>query len=244
MPGRNELDPRGVEQMTIARTQRNCAKAVSLAERSLSHLNDGLNLMPDEWAVPDVREGLILQLTVLGYDALRWALEISLKGYYLQAYALIRQGWESWLHAAYLHVYRDRPVDEWRNFRTRPKPVAMRKAVAARSSATDASGDGFAEAMDDIADTYAGFVHPSADSVPLTLGRRGEDLWLRRGGEFDAGHFLNTVNFFCLSAYLLSTMMIILLPDGTDIDYRARVDQLHDDLVAWRSELPSASAGS
>ena len=244
MTGRSELDLQRVEQDTLQRTQRECAEAVNLAKRALDHLNDGLNLMPDKWAVPDAREGLILQLSALGYDSLRWAFEISVKGYYLQAYALIRQGWESWLHAAYLHVYRDRPVDEWRNFRTRPKPTAMRKAVAARSSATGASNDEFAEAMDDIADAYAGFAHPSAESVRLTLGTRGDDLWLRRGGEFDTGHFLRIVNFFCLTAYLLSTMMIILLPEETATDYRRRVDQLHDDLAAWRTEPPPDSTGN
>lgn len=242
MTGRSELDPQGVEQHTLQRTQQECAEAVNLAERSLGYLNEGLNLMPDEWIVPDVREGVILQLVVLGYDSLRWAFEISIKGYYVQAYALIRQGWESWLHAAYLSIYPDRPVDEWRNFRTRPRPAEMRKAVAARSSATGVPNDEFAAAMDELADTSAGFSHPSAESVRLTLGKRGDDLWLRRGGEFDAGHFLRTVNFFCLSSYLLSTMILILLPDETE--YGQRGAQLHDDLVAWRTEPSSEPLGN
>jgi len=242
MTGRNELDLQGVEERTLQRTQQECATAVNLAERSLGYLNEGLNLMPDEWTVPDVREGLILQLVVLGYDSLRWAFEVSVKGYYVQAYVLIRQGWESWLHAAYLSIYPDRPVDEWRNFRTRPRPVEMRKAVAARSSATGVPNDDFVKAMDELADTYAGFSHPSAESVRLTLGNRGDDLWLRRGGEFDAGHFLSTVNLFCLTAYLLSTMMVILLPVETE--YARRGDQLHDDLTAWRTEPPSESTAN
>jgi len=82
--------------------------------------------MPAEWRVPSEREGLILQLAILGYDSLRWAFELSLKGYYVQSYALIRTAWECWLHAAYLHVYPERDVADWRTFRTRPKPMEMR----------------------------------------------------------------------------------------------------------------------
>ena len=77
---------------------------------------------------------------------------------------------------------------------------------------TGAPNDDFRIAMNQMADTYAAFAHPSDESVRSTLGQRGDELWLRRGGEFDKARFLMTANLFCLTSYLLSTMIGILLP--------------------------------
>lgn len=232
MVERETIDPQQFETRTAQQTQAECEAAVGLAERSLAYLNDGLNLMPAEWTVPSVREGLILQLVTMGYDSLRWAFELGLKGYYVQAYALIRTAWESWLHAAYLHLYPERDVEEWKDYRTRPKPVAMRRAVAERGDTTGALNDDFRSAMNDLADTYAAFAHPSETSLRSTLGKRGDELWLRRGGEFDQTRFLMTANLFCLTAYLLATMTWILLPNETG--YREEGETLNTDLAAWR----------
>ncbi len=235
MTSRRELDLTAVELATAHRTQVECAGDTALAERCLGFLNEGLNLMPDEWKVPDIRSGVILQLTVLGYDSLRWAFEMSIKGYYAQSHAMVRTAWESWLHAAYLHVYPEKAVDEWRDFRTRPKPVEMRRAVAARSDRTGATNDALRAAMNDLADTFAGLSHPSNESVRLTLGTKEGALWLLRGGEFDRTRFLQTANVFSLTACLLSTMLLILLPENEE--YRVRSESLHNDLASWRSDL-------
>jgi hypothetical protein len=169
--------------------------------------------MPSDWKLPDERSGVLFRLCVIGYDSLRWGFELNLKGYYIQSFALVRQGWESWLHGAYLHLYPEREVSEWRDFRSRPKPSQMRKAVADRSSADGSINEDFRAALNDLADTYAALAHPTEDAVSATIALKGDELWVLRGGAFDRARFLRTVNLLSLTANLLASLIWILLPE-------------------------------
>ena len=103
-------DPVQHEKDILLRTHAENQIEVKLCERFFGHLVDGFNLIESPFKSEELPRTILL-IATLGYDSLRWSLELLLKGYYGQANALARMAWESWLnesvHTRPLQSYAD-----------------------------------------------------------------------------------------------------------------------------------------
>lgn len=221
------------EKEIARRTQAENQTEVKLCERFLGHLSNGFNLIesPFKW---EELNGTILLLATLGNDSLRWSFELLLKGYYGQANALARMAWESWLNGAYVILYPER-LEGWREFETRPWPKEMRKLVASRV----AHGGSIPEkeirlGMSNLYSGYSEYSHPTDIALRVLVSKRGENLSLRLGGEYDQTLYLQSVEMFCHASEVLIALLYVLLP--AEKDYQTQGDELRDELSAWRDE--------
>lgn len=232
----DEEDHLANEQRIGRRTRRENPEETALCEAFLNYLTAGFNRLGTQ-AGWEERPLTILRLAALGYNSLRWAIELLLKGYYTQANALSRTAWECWLHGAYLNLYAERPLDEWRDFKTRPPPGQMRRLVSDRA-AQEGPIDrlGFQDDMDSLYSQYSEYLHPSDRALRVLVTRRDQELWLRLGGDFDGLLLLEATSFFCSAASMLSTLFYFLLPN--DAEYHADGGALRETLADWRRRLP------
>ena len=163
-----------------------------------------------------------------------------LKGYYSQANAMSRLAWESWLNGAYLHLYQDRPVNEWSDFTTRPKPWKMRELVAERASqSTTVDSEEFREGMQTIYTGYSGYSHPSEESLRVLITKRDGEAWLRLGPDYDGLLVHESTNFFCTAAAMVWTLFDLLSLD--DAEYQDAGTRLRDDIATWRKDGVAAA---
>jgi hypothetical protein len=229
------------EKRISERTQAENPTEVGLCERFLNHLGDGFNRIerPLAW---EERKGTILLLATMGYNSLRWAWELLLKGYYTQANALSRTGWECWLNAAYLLLYPEQ-LESWRDFASRPRPKKMRRLVARRWAELGlGEADEFQTAMDRWYSDYSEYVHPSDGALKALVAQRNSGWWLSLGGEYDADLMVESTQMFCYAAMILSPLLYSFLPDTGE--YRERAHELTREVAAWRRMLVRRYAGT
>ena len=221
------------EKDIARRTQAENPTEVELCERFLAHLGDGFNLIESPFKSEELNRTILL-LATLGHDSLRWSFELLLKGYYGQANALARMAWESWLHGAYVLLYPER-LEEWREFETRPRPVEMRKLVAKRvAQGGSVTEKQFRLGLSKLYSGYSEYSHPTDIALGVLIAKRGEELFLRLGGEYDQTLYLQSVEMFCHASEVLFALLYVLLPD--EKDYQTQGDALRDELSAWRDE--------
>ncbi len=230
-------DPVQHEKEISRRTKAANPKEIDLCERFLGHLNEGFNRLPRPYTRVEPFDH-VLRLGTLGYNSLRWAFELLLKGYYTQANALSRLAWECWLHGVYLILYPDQ-LEEWREFKTRPRPWNMRKLVTEgmeRLSREPESIDWQAHRadLDRMYFSYSEYSHPTDIALRVLFEDRNGELWLRLGGAFDDVLILQSTDMFCYATEMLFTLLYVLLPE--DADYSDGGTVLREELNAWRKE--------
>ncbi len=226
-------DPLQHEKEIARRTKAENQTEVKLCERSLGHLSDGFNLIESPFKSEELNRTILL-LATLGYDSLRWSFELLLKGYYGQSIALARMAWESWLHGAYVLLYPKR-LEEWREFKTRPRPFDMRmlvaKAVAKGGPMTE---NQIRRGLSNLYSGYSEYSHPTDIALRVLVAKRGEEWSLRLGGEYDQTLYLQSVEMFCHASEALFALLYVLQPD--EKDYQTQGDALRDEFFAWRDE--------
>ena len=230
-----KVDLLKMEKEVARRTRAEKATEVSLCERFFNHLGVGFNRIgkPFSWKEPD---GTILLLTTMGFNSLRWAWELLLKGYYVQANALSRTGYECWLHGAYLLLYPER-LEQWRVFEKRPTPAEMRRLVAERAAQADSEvgASEFLDGMGRIYFEYSDYAHPSDLSLNVLVDEKDGGKWLRLGCDYDAVLILQSTNMFCTAAALLFTAVDRLLSESPD--YHEAGEVLINEMHEWRQNL-------
>ena len=226
-------DPLQHEKEILRRTQAENRTEVRLCDRFLDHLRNGFNLIESPFKSEELKRTILL-LATLGYDSLRWSFELLMKGYYGQANTLARMAWESWLHGAYVLLYPER-LEEWREFETRPRPVKMRELVAKRvARGGSVTKKQVRLGLSKLYSGYSEYSHPTDISLGVLVAKRGEELFLRLGGEYDQTLYLQSVEMFCQASEVLFALLYVLLPDAKD--YQTQGDALRDELSAWRDE--------
>jgi hypothetical protein len=123
------------ESQVANQTQSDNPTAIELCDTAIALFNKGFAALNNRVKVEPVRTETT-QLLAMGFNALRWSREQLVKGYYSPAVTMARTGFECWLHGAYLNLYPER-LEDWNQYRTRPKPDKMRPLVAQRSSPDD-----------------------------------------------------------------------------------------------------------
>lgn len=229
------------EKQISERTQAENPTEVGLCERFLNHLGDGFNRIERPLTYEEPK-GTILLLTTMGYNSLRWAWELLLKGYYTQANALSRTGWECWLNGTYLLLYPEE-LERWRDFASRPKPKEMRRLVAGRWAELGLGKvDEFQTSMDRWYSDYSEYVHPSDKALKALVARRNSGWWLYLGGEHDVELLVESTQMLCYAAMIVSILLYSFLPDTAE--YRERGHNLRREFAAWRQMLVRRSAGT
>ncbi len=226
-------DPAQHEKKIALHTRAENRSVVELCDRFLGHLTAGFNLIESPFKSKELNRTILL-LATLGYNSLRWSFELLLKGYYGQANALARMAWESWLNGAYVILNPER-LEEWREFETRPWPNKMRKLIAKRV----AQGGSVAEkefrlGLSSLYSGYSEYSHPTDIALRILVAKRGEELSLRLGGEYDQILYLQSVEMFCQASQVLMALLYVLLP--AEKDYQTQGDALRDEFFAWRDE--------
>ena len=209
---------------------------VKLAEKWLEHLRGGFDcLKPDrDWSE---RERVKLQLTALGFDSLRWSLEVMLKGYYVQAIALARLAWESWLNTTFLVLNPEFEIESWENFKKRPRPSEMRKKVAEKPpEGSEVYNKELLHGLNKMYKGYSGYSHPSQESLQVLIADDGNGrLTLNLGGAYNEQQFLQSVNYFFNASSMISSNFLFLLEDFES--FNADGDELIGEVNEWRASL-------
>jgi len=237
----DSLDHEANERQIAERTRAENREELELTDAVFNLMTDGFNLLPRPFNADDERRVLIVQLVTLGYNSLRQAQHCLLHGYYSQAIALARTAWEAWLHGAYLRLYEDVPLEAWVRFDTRPRPSVMRRRVASRSHPENPDSERrFLEDLDKLYSGYSDYSHPGERAVGVLLDRNEDgSLTLRLGGAFSTGLLCASVNLFCTSGYLLSTLLTWEIADGGH-PYQAYFDRgraLVAQINEWRRQF-------
>lgn len=233
--------PLAHEEQIVKRTQAENPTEVSLTERFFHYVVDGFNRIERPLRREEPRETILL-LATMGHNSLRWAWELLLKGYYVQANALSRTGWECWLHGAYLLLYPE-DLDTWRDFETRKRPSEMRRLVAERSGGLESlHSDEFRTGMDQLYSDYSEYVHPSNRALRVLVAEQDGKQRLCLGGEYDALLMVQSTHMFCNAALMLSTLLDVLLPGMAE--YTQHGHKLGQELAAWRRAIEHRSTGA
>jgi len=218
---------------------------LGLCERYFGHLTDGFNRLERPFRREEPSDH-VLRLATMGHNSLRWAFELLLKGYYTQANALSRLAWECWLHGLFLLFYPDR-LEEWRDFKTRPKPWRMRQLIAEGAEREwrqqePMDREQFRSDLDGMYSMYSVYSHPSDIALKVLIEDRDGELWLRLGGAYDDLLIIQSTDMFCYATQMLCTLIYQLL--GEDVDYKEGGSALRNDLNAWRKETIGTALAS
>ncbi len=233
------MDHQSNEREIARRTREENVAEVALMEGFFNHLSDGFNALSPPFT-PSESKTVRLLLATMGYNSLRWAFELMLKGYYTQANALSRMGMECWLNSLYLLLYPER-AEAWKEFRTRPKPEKMRKLIADKMGELEVEDTDVAEqSMGAMYRALSEYAHPNEHALAILMEDQEHSTQLRLGGAYDRQLFIQSVDHFCYSAQALSTLMFGLLPEGEHGDFTSQGDSLNERLIEWRDNLPSA----
>ncbi len=225
-------DQRAHELDTARLTQKKNPSELKLCDQVFHHLSDGFSRLPSPYTWTYDWQSATLLLATLGYNSLRWALELLLKGYYGQANALSRQAWECWLNAAYLLLHPDK-LDDWR--RRPPAPREMRKLVAERVAEQSGEAEAFRSKLWDVYSNYSAYAHPSDVSAGVLWAKDGDQLNLRLGGEYDDALIVQSADMFTQAGEMLFTLLYVLIPD--DAEYETRGGAIRGGLAEWRKEI-------
>jgi hypothetical protein len=211
---------------------------VALMDGFFNHLSEGFNALSAPFT-PSESGTKTLLLATMGYNSLRWASELTLKGYYTQANALSRMGVECWVNALYLLLYPDR-AEAWKDFKKRPTPKKMRALVADKVAELGVEeADVAKESMGEMFGAFSEYVHPNEQALAVLMEDQENSTRLRLGGAYDRLLFIQSVDYFCYSAQDLSSLMPSLLPDNKQGEFESQGDSLQKKLIEWREKLPS-----
>jgi hypothetical protein len=232
------MDHQSNEREIGRRTRRENVTEVALMDGFFNHLSEGFNALSAPFT-PSESGTKTLLLATMGYNSLRWASELMLKGYYTQANALSRMGMECWVNALYLLSYPDL-AEAWKDFKKRPMPKKMRGLVADKVAECGVEEAEVAkESMGVMYGAFSEYVHPNEQALAVLLEDQEDSLLLRLGGAYDRLLFIQSVDYFCYSAQCLSSLMSSLLPDIKQGEFDSQGDSLQKRLIEWREKLPS-----
>ncbi len=209
---------------------------VVLCQLALDTVLDGFTTLGGEMEWDDERRGNTLLLATLAYNSLRWAFELMLKAYYAQSVALSRTAWEAWLNAAYLQLFPERSIEDWRDVKKRPRPGEMRELVAARSAAiAQVDGVTFQAGLDQLYSRYCEYSHPTGHSLRILISEKGGNPSLALGGEYAEVLVLESTDMLCNAAVLVATLFAYILSDASS--YMARREVFEKKWAAWGREV-------
>jgi hypothetical protein len=230
---RNELKH---EAAISEQTHRAHPREMEMCQQFMNHMTAGFNEMPRQVTLDEPFQTM-LPLATMGYNSLRWSLELLAKGYYSQSNALNRIAWECWLTAMYLFLDSNR-LDGWRDRSTRPKPWQMRATVASDLSQQNAVGVRLDRAaLDDLYDELSLYSHPNPNSLGILYDFNGDRGYtIRIGAAYDPTLLVVTVHLFCYTALLEMAVLAMLLVSQAQ-SYIARQDELREQFDRWREDV-------
>jgi len=232
------MDHQSNERDVGRRTRRENVTEVALLDGFFNHLSEGFNALSPPFALSESKTRTLLFAT-MAYSSLRWAFELMLKGYYTQANALSRMGMECWVNSLYLLLYPER-AEAWKEFKTRPKPKEMRGLVADKVAELGVEeADVAKQSMGAMYGAFSEYVHPNEHALAVLMEDQEDSRRLRLGGAYDRLLFIQSVDYFCYSAQVVSSLMSGLLPNGKRGDLESQGESLNEKLVEWRENLPS-----
>jgi hypothetical protein len=217
------LDDREAE--TEAITLATHTDDVSLLLRVMQQFLTGFRFM-DGYVGNGSHDTAVLALCMRGFNSIRIAQLLLIKGYYSQAISMARSTEEDWAACSYI-ARNPKSAELWWKNRP-PKPATIRKGI------------GFDKAhkakLDESYQVLSQAAHPGRLAIETTLERSEGSIALHLGGGYNADFFRSALYMVLGSAIELLGVLVGYLHDE-QAEWFKEAESLQDDVIKWIREV-------